>query len=644
MPNKSYMKQKKGSDNGEFTSVAQMWQERYTKAQTNQEKLFKRFSEWYDMLYAVIDTATFAPWRSKVYIPIMATKCWNMVSKFVQQKPGFEVDVKDDGPESEEPALDATEREKLSDKVAKKLESDWDNPRFEEPMRDKLFSPLVDATVTGTGMAKVVWRTKKHVSKSHPLDEYDEVDYENDVVTTESVSYNDLEPVNIFNVFIAPAATSLQSAPWVIIREFKSWADLKAVNDASDTQIYKNLDSIKGTGAKSDKDARYNRSRNRLTNEEDPISADQTVDLIELFECYERSTNKICTYVATSSESTKKTQWLLIREQTNPYWHGRYPLVDFHIRKRPFQFWGEGIFETTQRLQAAANDIFNHYLDNWNLSVDGGIMIDETSRVNDFMVEPGFELVYSGEKPTQFKFPEPNPNQLTLVMTEIQKALEDSTISNFATGAPHSGLDKTQGTATGIIRLQEAANDIITFMRDNYQQSIKEITRMWLSNNRQFMTEEFETMSLQGNKKTLEKLTPVEMQFPMEVKVDDIDMQPVSKQEKRANFIEYQNSLISLQQSSLQQAQIDPSTPPVILDFAQLAQELGQAFSVKNFERFTLAAKAPAEQDMQGMSQEGEIPPEQQGDLTDLPDEGAPAQTEDLDAQIEQALMEQGIE
>lgn len=151
-------------------------------------------------------------------------------------------------------------------------------------------------------------------------------------------------------------------------------------------------------------------------------------------------------------------------------------------------------------------------------------------------------------------------------------------------------------------------------------------------------------MSLQGNEKTLEKLTPVEMQFPMEVKVDDIDMQPVSKQEKRANFIEYQNSLISLQQSSLQQAQIDPSTPPVILDFAQLAQELGQAFSVKNFERFTLASKLPAGQDMQGMSQGGEIPLEQQGDLTDLPDEGAPAQTEDLDAQIEQALMEQGIE
>jgi len=129
----------------------------------------------------------------------------------------------------------------------------------------------------------------------------------------------------------------------------------------------------------------------------------------------------------------------------------------------------------------------------------------------------------------------------------------------------------------------------------------------------------------------------------MDVKVDDIDMQPVSKQEKRANFIEYQNSLISLQQSSLQQAQIDPSTPPVILDFAQLAQELGQSFSVKNFERFTLAAK-PLPTPEEGMPG-GEMPPEEGGgDLTDLPDEGLPAEEEDLDAQIEQALMEQGIE
>ena len=78
------------------------------------------------------------------------------------------------------------------------------------------------------------------------------------------------------------------------------------------------------------------------------------------------------------------------------------------------------------------------------------------------------------------------------------------------------------------------------------------------------------------------------------------------------------------------------------MDFAQLAQELGQAFNVKNFERFTLAAKAPPMPE-EGMPPEGEMPPEE-GDLTELPDEGLPAEDEDLDAQIEQALMEQGIE
>jgi hypothetical protein len=41
-----------------------------------------------------------------------------------------------------------------------KLEYDYDNPTLDEPIRDKLLNCLVDAVVTGTGVAKVPWHVK----------------------------------------------------------------------------------------------------------------------------------------------------------------------------------------------------------------------------------------------------------------------------------------------------------------------------------------------------------------------------------------------------------------------------------------------------------------------------------------------------
>ena len=141
-------------------SAAQTWKERYSIAVNNQETMFKKFSDWYKLMYATVDDSNIALWRSKIFIPILAGKAWNLISKFVSLKPGFEVALRN--PDASDEAV-----KEMARKMQLKLEYDYDNPNMDESIRDKMLSCLIDAVVTGTGLAKVPWtvKTKKQYER-----------------------------------------------------------------------------------------------------------------------------------------------------------------------------------------------------------------------------------------------------------------------------------------------------------------------------------------------------------------------------------------------------------------------------------------------------------------------------------------------
>ena len=547
------------------------WENRYSTASGNQAKMFKRFSNWYDALYGVVGI-TPSPWRSKIYVPVLARQTWALVSKFLTLKPGFEVRVLED-------TLGDQELQLKAEKAQKKLEHDYENPLLDESIRDKLFAPLLDAVVTGTGMAKVCWKVDKQ-TKYQRLPSKDGVtDLTKEKKTTKTVSYNDLEPVNIFNVFVSPSATNLYESPWVIIKEFKTISELKAVNEAQGLEIYKNLDKLDGSTSYDDDFNSFNYSRNRLMNQQDLV--DKTIKMVKLFECYEGDT--IYTY-AEAAESDTEQSWVLLREQKNPYWHGKYPLVAFYVKRRPFQFWGEGLFETTYRLQAAYNDVFNHYMDQWNLSENSMLIVPERANVNDYVVEPGGVITYKGDNPPQqFKHSEPNPAGLQTILSLMDQAIEGQTISQYAAGLPNSNTDKTKGTATGILRLQEAAGDLVSFMKSNFTQSITQVGRMWLSNNQQYMDKPMNIIVNQNGKRSIVPVTPDDMQGDMDLVVDDASMEPTTKEEQRQTYGMWVQGQLALKQAADMQHQ-QFGTPPMLLNFTELAEENAEKFGIKNFE------------------------------------------------------------
>lgn len=161
----------------ETEKQAKLWAERLAIAVKNQEPMFDKFSKWFDLMHANVNDENIALWRSKVFIPVLAGKAWNLIAKFVGLKPGFEVTLRDPEPMPDIPEdieNDPTLKEEYykaenervqelkdrAEKMQRKLEFDYDNPKLTEPIRDKLLSSLIDAVVTGSGFAKVPWCSK----------------------------------------------------------------------------------------------------------------------------------------------------------------------------------------------------------------------------------------------------------------------------------------------------------------------------------------------------------------------------------------------------------------------------------------------------------------------------------------------------
>lgn len=566
-------------------SSSETWKRRYGIGVKNQERMFRKFASWFDLMYAHINTSQYALWRSKVFIPIIPTKAWAMVQKLQALKPGFEVGLYGE-------ALNDPDAGMKAQKAQWKLEHDWANPCFDEPMDDKLFSPLVDAVVTGTGIAKIPWTFTTKTRYEKYSDEQGKVDVTQDVKIDGDSGYNDLIPHDILATFIAPGAKNIYSASWVILEDWVTHDQLSDENEAVGFELNKNLDKVKDLKSETDRFATEKRSRRNLSDtDEDPLVSDSTITQFKRLECYEKSTMYRYVY-AVGDNGDGEDQYIELYKGPLPYWHGKYPLVAFYTKKRPHNFWGQGVFEDTERMQSAFNDIFNHYMDNYNLSLDGMIMKQEDDE-HTFIVQPGGEYLYKRDKPEQFKFPEPDSAMFTMVMDFIESQVEDATISRYATGTPNSSTDKTQGTASGIVKLTEMAGDKIGSMKQQFCNSLRQVGGQWLSNNQQFLDSDFTLMGEKDNHPEPVTITPKDMQGQMVLRINDASMEPMSKEEQLKQFEAYLASVMQMQQASMQQAQLTKwATPPLFLNFASLFQNLTMKFGQANFDKIILDADA----------------------------------------------------
>lgn len=571
---------------------ASIWQQRFENRKQKLTPMHEDAQKYYDIMYAVQNTTKISPWKSKVYVPVLASKAWDLIARMSDVVPLFNVEIKNELEMNEENGSfelpDASlERQK---RIEAKLQYDY-QCRDEEPMKLRVFDPLVDAVVAGTGYAYAPWVFEEKVAKARRYDEFGTMDNENTVVKKTQTGHNGFEPINYYNVFPADGP-SFWKVPYLIIRGQKPLVDM-------DSSIYQNLDKVDTTFKMDDKDL-LNISRNRIVNEND-IEQDESVDMVTYYECYERTEKgiELTTYAEGESDDPDTTPWVEIRPTSVPYWHNFFPVVPFYCRRKSFSPFGESLFENNRTLQSATNDLFNHYLDNWNLSIESMLMYEDGTLTNDFIVEPGGEITYTGEAPKQFKFPEPDPQQLSLVMGVLEKGIDAATFSPYASGTPSDGNDKTQGTAYGVRTITEAATTKIGFFRDNFKQSMRVVGQIWLSNLQQFSDEPSEIRRVVNGKEVPDVVMPSDYQGELELDIDDDSMTPISKSEKRTMHQEFIQSIQMTQNLAIAQAQIFKTTPDIPrYNFHEINEDTAQLYSKKDFNRYILDSnvKIPQEQ------------------------------------------------
>lgn len=563
---------------------AATWHERFNNAEQAQFDLFERVSKYYDIMYAVQNTSNIAPWRAKVYIPILASKAWDLVSRLSGVLPYFQTKI-DDLELQEEGFAISEETIERQLRLDAKLRKDYTD-NSDEPMKLKVSDTLLDAVVAGTGWAKNSWETKKETVYNKQIDEDGMVmNPDKDEKTEYENGYNCFEPLNFFNVFVAPNAPSWAKANYIIVRYFKPFEELKANGNYDLTKLHDQ--------PQTDTFGNNNNARNRIINEKTLFQQDKTVKTATIYECYERKVDGI--YLTTYAEGSGTNKpWVEIRPLGKRYWHKYYPVVPFYIRRKTFSAWGESLFENNATLQSATNDIFNHYLDNLNVSLDSMIMYEDGTLTNDFMVEPGGEITYTGSKPDQFKFPEPNPAQITQVMNQLSQAIELATVPQYISGVPDSATDKTAGTAKGISLITEAATEKIGFMKDNFKQSMTIVGKIRLSNLAQFQDKPDRVDVQKEGAIKPDIVMPEDYQGKIELTIDDDSMMPLTKDERREISLQWLAQTGQVQKLAIEQAQFfqDPSGVPKI-KYGEYLDDLAQYFSVKDISRYVEPATAP---------------------------------------------------
>lgn len=564
---------------------ASVWKKRFENRQQKMTKQFENAQKYYDIMYAVQNTTKISPWKSKVYVPVLASKAWDLIARMSDVIPLFNVTIKNELELNDESGMfelpeASLERQR---RIEAKLQYDY-KCGHEQPMKLKVFDPMVDAVVAGTGYAYAPWVFQEKKQYARQYDENGQMDNSQRIAKVTQTGHNGFEGVNFFNVFPADAA-DFWKIPYLIIRGTKPKVDMEK------SGLYENLDDC-DTEIDDKQFDMYNVSRDRVVNEQALIDKDDSVDTITYYECYERTAEGI--QLTTYAEG-KKTQggeqgpWIEIRKPSYPYWHDMFPIVPFYCRKKSYSVFGESLFENNRTLQSATNDLFNHYLDNWNLSIESMIMYEDGTLTNDFIIEPGGEITYTGEKPSQFKFPEPNPQQLSVVMNVLEKGIDAATFSPYAAGTPNDKNDKTQGTAYGVKSITEAATTKIGFFRDNFKQSMKVVGQIWLSNLQQFADDPEEIRRTQNGKEIPDLVMPSDYQGEIELDIDDDSMVPISKSEKREMHQMFLNDIANTQKLAITQAEIFKDFTDIPrYNFHEINEDTAQLYSKKDFNRYVL--------------------------------------------------------
>lgn len=517
-------------------------------AKKDQDKLRERYKACDEIWGAVLKAnAASAQWESNLHPPLALSLAETYLSNLVVDSPTQRV----------HPALPGKQD------AAKYLELLIHKQRAKDRFPTKWHEFCQQAVIRPLTVAKIPWvyetRTvRERVTGQGPLGVGD-TDKWREIVTKNQPSF---VPVDVRNFWWDPAATDIESAEWVIWRDFICWDDLEDMQKAG---LVDNLDEIKAS---------------RTVGSNTPEGTeDEKRDLKGRIEIHEQWFRDRLLVVA--------DRRVVLRDERNPFGHGKLPFVKASVITVPFSFVGKSLMELIAENQAEVWDLKNQALDNTKFMANAVPIIDPAIAADFTKAAPGQAV--EGRK-DQIDFWQPNISVLGPAYQAIQDAKNEmADVSGITayTGGASQGQQVDVNTATGIQLMQNMGQQRIIMGKQQVMNALREVGTQQVMLNQILLPAPLAIRTT--NSEDAQWLTisaeciQGEFDFYVEDVAESLDRQ-TRRQEALTRAQVYAGLFAQLAQTAMQQG--------VILDFPALVGDLNESFDEPK-DKYLAAAPPP---------------------------------------------------
>lgn len=502
-------------------------------------------------------------WHSHIFPPHLIPIVEGMIAAMVEPKPNLLVTPRPRPMESIEEVMS-----RMTSAEVTEVAVNWalDNDDFVLKQRPYIHQDIV----TGFTVGKYYWDERVKTSYERRFfdsEEEDEFGNAEPVRASEVYSYEEKVRDNpTFNVrdnrdFFWPAnCRDLDQADWLADRAYMTMARVRELESLG---VFK-----EGTAAKLEETSLSQQGKpgeRRRYDEGGSSGPLRTKGLVEVIERW--SPSGVCAV---------GNRQVLMREDENPFWHGRMPYIWSTAIPNPFQVNGKSIVSVLSPIQAMLWFISNQSLD--NLKLLNNLIYAVRSDLDDaesFQWYPGAKwLMDNPEGDVKALEIDPTPATISLQRESLLKG----ELQNLMGALPGTGDIQSdpvqQKTATGISIITNIAQQVIGIRKIAYQQSFAKIGMAFLDLMQQFMVEP-RIIAMEGLGGAMEyfNLDPEALQGAYTVRYD-VQGDSMIRQERRA---EAQALYQMLTQAAPLQAQFGT---PFNLD--AIAQRLLKAFDIPN--------------------------------------------------------------
>lgn len=371
----------------------------------------------------------------------------------------------------------------FSNDLQEALMYEWDR----ENMNQKLYSELINTLVIGNSIFFIPYNSHKK-----------------DVQAI---------PVNPFNIFPDPLATSVYDAEYIIYASYKNVEVLKRA-------FPNHADKLSGSDVNYS-ELVYSNDRNAMIN-------NQVLVLEVWTRGYEDEKSKEV-YPTGKVITLCPELGIVLEEKKNPYEDGRFPFVLIKDYDIPGKFWGEG--EVTQLLspQKHMNDLNNAIIDNAKSTANMPWIVDKNSGIKPGSITARPGLIIRKNPQSEVTRPQP-PSMPNYVINAVETYKQDiemvSGVHNTLRGENSSGVY----TAQGILALQEAGQVRIRLKVKLLENALAEIAELWVNRMKQFWKEDkWLRITQPDGTYDLKKFTKRVLEFDYDVKITAGSTMPINR-------------------------------------------------------------------------------------------------------------------